>query len=100
MAPDLSPLSSAAWAARMWSRGLPMGAASSSHGPAIFARGSARLGHRQEQLLRVLEVFDDLVHELGGHGAIDDAVIAGQGEVHHLAVDDLVILDGGPLAQP
>ena len=51
----------------------------------------------QHQPLRVLDAFLDPDQEADGLAAVDDAVVVGEGQVHHRADHDLVVDDDGPL---
>ncbi len=50
----------------------------------------------QREPQRLLEVLADLREELRGVGAVEDAVVAGERELHHRAHDDLAVADHGP----
>src|SRR4051794_23690410 len=50
----------------------------------------------QGELERLLEVLADAREELRGVGAVEDAVVAGEGELHHRAHGHLAVADHGP----
>src|SRR4051794_30838651 len=51
-----------------------------------------RSAHLNEQAVGLLEVTDDLLRESCADVAVDDAVIEGERQVHHVADHDLVAL--------
>src|SRR4051812_34321892 len=67
------------------------------HSGSIFARRGDCSASLHQHHPRLLEHLLERAQEVGGGGAVDDAVVGTDGEAHHQAGDDLRAADDGTL---